>query len=139
MSCGDLSGYRLRHLLSQSLITIFHINTVCSSQDPRCQSNSLRTFIFKCKVLMERLIHLFATKQQQKCICTTLLGTPCLYWVGSLFAFRTASVFHGTDCTRCWKQSLEMLVHICMIASQNCCSCISHFTASQRLDAAETA
>ncbi len=70
----------------------------------------------------------------------TLLGTPCLYWIGLPFAFRTASFLCCIDSTRCWKFSSEILVHIDMIASRSCCrfvGCtsmmrISRFTTSQR-------
>ncbi len=70
----------------------------------------------------------------------TLLGTPCLYRVGSSFALRTALILRGIDSTRCWKHSSEILVHIVMIASHSCCrfvGCtsmmwISRSTTSQR-------
>jgi len=63
-----------------------------------------------------------------------------LYWVGHFFAFWTALIFHGIDSTKCWKHSLELLVHIDIIPS---CSCwrfvsstsimrISHSTTYQR-------
>ncbi len=70
----------------------------------------------------------------------TLFGTPCQYWVGPTFAFRTAVILHGRDLTRCWKHSSEILVHFDMIASRSCCrfvGCtsmmwISRSTTSQR-------
>ncbi len=68
------------------------------------------------------------------------IGTPCLYRVGPLFAFRAALILRGIDSTRCWKHSSEIWVHIDMIASHSCCrfvSCtfmmrISRSTTSQR-------
>ncbi len=73
-------------------------------------------------------------------LLATLLGTPCQYWVGLAFAFRTALILRGIDSTRCCKHSSEILVHIDMIASRSCCrfvSCtsmmwISRSTTSQR-------
>ncbi len=70
----------------------------------------------------------------------TLFGTPCQYWVGPTFAFRTAVILRGRDLTRCWKHSSEILVHFDMIASRSCCrfvGCtsmmwISRSTTSQR-------
>ncbi len=37
------------------------------------------------------------------------------------FAFRTALILHGIDSTKFCKHSLEILVHIDMIASRSCC------------------
>ena len=49
----------------------------------------------------------------------SLLVTPCQYWVGPPFAFRT--LLRGILSTRCWKHSSEILVHIDMIATCSCC------------------
>lgn len=46
----------------------------------------------------------------------TSLCTPCYYWIGMPFAFRAT-----LDSIRCWKYSLEILVHIVVIASPSCC------------------
>lgn len=46
----------------------------------------------------------------------TLLVAPCLYWVWSLFAFRTALILHCIS-TGFWKHSLKIFVHIDMTAS----------------------
>ncbi len=56
------------------------------------------------------------------------------------FAFRSALILRGTDSTKYWKHSSEILVHIVMIASHSCCRfvvCtsmmwISRSTTSQR-------
>lgn len=41
------------------------------------------------------------------------------------FAFRTALILHSIIST-CWKQSLEILVHIDMIATRSCCQFVGH-------------
>ncbi len=41
--------------------------------------------------------------------------------VGPPFAFRMALILYGIDSSRCWKHSLEILVHIDMISSHSCC------------------
>lgn len=47
----------------------------------------------------------------------TLLGTPCQSWVEPPFAFRRVIILCGIN-SSCQKHSLEMLIHIDLIASQ---------------------
>lgn len=41
------------------------------------------------------------------------------------FCFITALIVHGINSTRCWRHSSEILVHIGIIVSRNCCKCVS--------------
>lgn len=42
-----------------------------------------------------------------------------------MFAFKTVLIFYVTD-SKCWKDSLKILVNIDVTASHSCCRLVSH-------------
>lgn len=94
-------------------------NPVCCGFPQFSHMRTLSVSIFLCMPAQTLLSGFKNTMQASSwyILTATLLGIPCEHWLGLLFAFRAALFLCGTDLTRWWKHSWEILVLIDMRAS----------------------